>query len=228
MLTSLGEVWDAQTGAVLHSLQVLMAAAVEVFPSGDRLLTMSSGGEFSVWDATTGRKRCELVGQSTSMNAFQIFPAGDRVITSRDNTMAIIWNASDCEELHTLEHESRVRGVAVVRGGLQVATLGQGGSPIVWSAATGERLRVLADNVGTPLNGNLEAACMPGIWRGRCGRPARITRRRRFGVGVSTRCSLSGAGHVGSAWRSVEAGSCATDRRLCCGAAKSGTERQAS
>lgn len=115
----------------------------EVFPSGERVLTW--GLDWATeWVASTGKKRCVLRGKKL-IDVAQIFADGDKVVTGSIDNTVIIWATSICEALHEFTHADWVIGIAVLPNSEAVATATSDGTTTIWSAVTGERLRVLMD-----------------------------------------------------------------------------------
>lgn len=139
-------VWRAATGRTLCSLDSVRMQTVEVFPSGDRVLSWGFQDWAAVWDATSCRTVCKLHGHTMPINVASIFPSGDKVITGSSDDRAIIWNASSCVALHELAHSDWVMSVAVLRGGAAVATGTGNGRMAMWSARSGMLLRTITES----------------------------------------------------------------------------------
>ena len=112
-------------------------------PDGRMLLTSQWAGEIRLWDAITGAKLREFVGQEGFVSSIAFSPNGKSVITGSYLKEVIRWDVTTGEKLWSQPHG--VRSVAFSPDGSKFATAFDVGKRIVvvWDAATNEPLRTL-------------------------------------------------------------------------------------
>ena len=85
--------WDARTGALLHTLSGhtdrMNSAAFS--PDGSRVVTASFDNTARLWDARTGAALATLSGHRAELFSALFSPDGNRVVTASDDKTAGIW-----------------------------------------------------------------------------------------------------------------------------------------
>jgi len=134
--------WRVGRGLVLHDKAVSM---VEVFPSGDRLLTWGRERVATVWSVTKGDVLIELGSALVTIIA-RIFPDEDRVVVgSLEDHRAVVWSVTSRRRHRELVHSSWLMDLGVMNNGALVAALQFDGWVAIWCAATGAKLRMLGE-----------------------------------------------------------------------------------
>jgi WD40 repeat protein/serine/threonine protein kinase len=146
------KVWDAKTGADLHTLRghLLGIQSVSFSPDGSRVVTGSWDKTAKLWDAKTGAELRTLLGHS-AVYSVSFSPEGSRVLTGSGDKTAKVWDANSGAELLTLQgHSHMVQTASFSPDGSRVVTGSVDRTAKVWSAATGAELLTLTghtDNV---------------------------------------------------------------------------------
>ncbi|MFO0951169.1 MAG: WD40 repeat domain-containing protein [Isosphaeraceae bacterium] len=123
-------VWDATTGAALHTLRTPSPSVVfqaSFNPDGSAVATAGEDGLARIWDARTGKELRVLKGHTRSVNALAFSEDGSRVVTAGDDKTARVWDAGSGECLLTLRgHARRVLSASFSRDGTRVVTCERG------------------------------------------------------------------------------------------------------
>ena len=139
-------IWDAATGqqtrALQHAEQVNSAA---FSADGGRIVTASSDKTARIWNAETGQE-VRVLGHQEEVNSAAFSADGRRIVTASSDKTARIWNAETGQEVRVLGHQEAVSSVAFSADGRRIvtATASYGGSPQIWDAETGKKLRQLS------------------------------------------------------------------------------------
>src|SRR5207302_8775739 len=114
------------------------------FGPGQRVATSSGDGTVRVWDATTGNRLLDLVGDGEPVYSVAVSHDGT-IATGGSDGVARLWDSSG-RYLKTLRgHARQVNKVAFSLDGLLLATAGgQDGTVKLWEVATGRLLRTLS------------------------------------------------------------------------------------
>lgn len=166
-------VFDTATGEALHLFGRRWAAPggsfpqfsaeVEVFPSGDRVLSWGREPRATVWDLADGVAVCRLgQGHLGVILAARVFPRGDKAITGGHDRRAIIWSVGTCSRLHVLPHLTSVTAVGVLDEGRLVVTGSLQGWLTIWCSETGLRVRTLVEQPAMPMQGIGGLEAFPG------------------------------------------------------------------
>jgi WD40 repeat protein len=109
---------------------------------GDASSNVNSG-RILVWNATTGKARCEPLAHKEFISSASFSPDGRLIVSANQDGTAAIWDVASCALRHRLEHGKAVNHAAFDPGGRLVATAGEDGTARVWDAATGQPLGLL-------------------------------------------------------------------------------------
>jgi hypothetical protein len=137
------DIWDAETGAFLDSLQLGAGSVVGAFfnRGGDTLTTALSNGDVQIWDLETGIELRVYRGHDRWVTTLGTSRDGDRIVTASLDGTARIWDAGSGEVLKVLEgHEGELSMAAFSPDGSHVVTKAGDGTARLWSASTGEEM----------------------------------------------------------------------------------------
>jgi WD40 repeat protein/serine/threonine protein kinase len=138
------KVWDAQTGALLHTLprhpQVIHGLT---FSPDGRLL--ATGGEdrqdllgVRIWSPATGKLLGELPGHSSQMRALAFSPDGRLLASAYRDEGVRLWEVATRREVLRLPEKRVARnGLAFRAGGRQLTTVRDDGVVKIWDTASG-------------------------------------------------------------------------------------------
>mmetsp|Transcript_45301 Transcript_45301/g.137351 ORF Transcript_45301/g.137351 Transcript_45301/m.137351 type:complete len:341 (-) Transcript_45301:106-1128(-) len=143
------KIWNIETGALLLSLSpdpdtTFNSAAFS--PNGTRVVTASTGGTFTVWNAAQGKKLLQKSGLSRFAKA-EFSPDGKQVVgTAGDDRTVAIWDVETGEKQKELKyHHGHVDSAKFSPDGSNVVTSCRPCSVWVFNATTG-KLRGLANH----------------------------------------------------------------------------------
>jgi WD40 repeat protein len=131
-------IWDARTGALVHTLAGFEADVwrVRFAPDGARLLTAGRDGSIVMWSVATGARVWSMRhGRRVLDAAFS--HDGTRVATAGANKLVELRDAADGRLLHTLEHTGAINAVAFSPDDAYLITGSDDEHTRVWSVATG-------------------------------------------------------------------------------------------
>ena len=145
------KIWDAATGAVIHTLRgnsgLVWSASFS--PDGTRVLTAGQGDaavQFPkadaaiVWDAGTGARALTLPTKGGFLQSASFSGDGARIVTGSDGTVQV-WDAATGVEIRTLAgHEGAVKSARFSPDGSRIVTGGADGTARVWDAKSGAQL----------------------------------------------------------------------------------------
>jgi WD40 repeat protein/serine/threonine protein kinase len=143
------KVWDAETGAVVRTLeghtQSVNAAAFSA--DGKRIVTASGDRTAKVWDAKTGAELLTFKGHTNWVQAASFSADGKRIVTASDDNTAKVWDAETGAVVRTLEgHTQSVNAAAFSADGKRIVTASGDRTAKVWNAETGDELRALKEH----------------------------------------------------------------------------------
>lgn len=141
------EIWNAASGAVLHTLQghSSLVRTVAFSPDSRLLATGSDDKTARIWDVATGAPVCELRGHEGRINSAQFSPDSSQVVTASDDGTARVWDARTGKVIRVLQgHTDGVVWVDFSPGGEWIVTASEDGTARLWEASTGRTATVLA------------------------------------------------------------------------------------
>ncbi len=139
------EVWDAQTGEKLLSLEGHRdpIQSIAFSPDGQRLASASSDKTVKVWDATSGKELFTLKGHTIGVWELAFRPDGKQLVTLGMDRTIRVW---DAQPRAFATGTRRVTGISVSPDGKRAATASLSvDEPAttevnVWDAQTGQQL----------------------------------------------------------------------------------------
>ncbi len=157
-------VWDYASGEVVTVIPVIQTADegflydIAWAPDSRRLVVASSQGIARVYDALSGERLVDFVGQGPTHVVFGVdwSPTGAWIAsTDLESHLIRVWNATTGEERYQLQHDSAPRFPRWAPTGDRLCTpsgdVEVGGADNViriWDAATGQLVRILRGHVG--------------------------------------------------------------------------------
>ncbi len=139
-------VWDAHTGAVLHSLKGHRAGILGVAfsPDGSRIASAGHDRIVKIWNAHRGTELLTFKGHSATVLAVAFSPDGGRIASASLDKSVQVWDArTGAVHARFVGHNATVNGVAFSPDGSRVASGGWDQVVRVWDARTGAEQVVL-------------------------------------------------------------------------------------
>ena len=98
------QVWDAQTGAALRTLEEHEGSvtSVAISPDGKTIISGSEDNTVRVWDAPTGAALHTLTGHERSVTSVAVSADGKMIVSGGDDNTVRVWSAQTGATLHTL------------------------------------------------------------------------------------------------------------------------------
>lgn len=95
-------IWDAQTGEMLHFLEMGIAHPANFSPDGQRVVIGGGDGIARVWDVVTGELLLSLVGHQDLISISTYSPDGKTILTASNDGDVRLWDAETGLLQHTL------------------------------------------------------------------------------------------------------------------------------
>ncbi len=143
-------IWDARTGALVHTLAGFSREVwrVNFAPDGARLLTAGRDGKVVMWSVATGARVWSMRHGRLVLDA-AFSPDGTRVATAGDARTIELRDAADGRLLHTLAgHTGTVNALAFSPDGVYLISGGEDAQTRVWRVATGALVATSARHGG--------------------------------------------------------------------------------
>ena len=143
-------IWDAATGALLHTLQghTDPVTSVAYSPDGKYIVSGSWDRTVRIWDAATGELLNTLKGHRNWVTSVAYSPDGTHIASGSEDRTIRIWDAATRVQVGTLAGHARfVTSVAYSPDGKHIVFGSNDGTVRIWDAATGVQ-------VGEPLQGH--------------------------------------------------------------------------
>jgi WD40 repeat protein len=140
-------VWEADTGRLLHSLPVAeKAISVLAFRPDGKVLAAAFGRRVRVLTIATGIE-ATAIATGGEVAALVFSPDGARIATATSEGGVALWDAVTGKAIHRLErHPAGVSCLAFSRDGRRLASGDKDGEVVLWNAATGELLAAYRDH----------------------------------------------------------------------------------
>jgi hypothetical protein len=112
------ELWDLDTGKLLHSLTGHMAAiwSLAFTPDGHTAVSGSEDDTIRVWDVATGKLLRVLDGHLESVSSLAFSPDGSILLSKSVDTTVAVWNMTPLNEQIILEETGSVGAVTIAPG----------------------------------------------------------------------------------------------------------------
>jgi WD40 repeat protein len=143
------QVWHADDGSPMGPpLALPRQAAVQIVafsPDSRYVLTVNNDTDICLWEASTGKMRCQLAGHTARVDALAFNTDGALLLTGSQDQTACLWDvATGRRLLAPLNHDDAVTAVAFHPAGSLFATGTANGVARLWERRTGK-------SVGMPL-----------------------------------------------------------------------------
>jgi WD40 repeat protein len=147
--SQLKQVWDAETGVKIRSLEGRHIGAIAHSPDGARAVLASADGTLKVWDIDRGEPVRTLKGHGGHVNDCVCSPDGARVVCASTDGTLKLWDAETGRKTRTLAgHTGPVTACAYSPDGARVVSASEDRTVKLWDAGTGREIRSLAGHTG--------------------------------------------------------------------------------
>jgi small GTP-binding protein len=139
-------IWDAGSGACLHTLQghTNLIWGVAWSPDGQRLASASADQTIRLWDATSGEPLQTLKGHTGAVFSVAWSPDGQCLASASNDKTIRLWDVTSGKSLRTLEgHTDTVAEVAWSPDGQRLASASYDRTIRTWNTVNGEALQTL-------------------------------------------------------------------------------------
>jgi WD40 repeat protein len=135
------KIWDAATGAELHSLKGNAAFALGVAFSPDgRLATAGRDHTVRIWDVAAEQEILSLSGHTAAVQDVAFSPDGRLLASAGSDGAVCVWDtATGKETVKVLQHSKPVHRLAFSSEGKRIATF-DGDRARVWDVASGQEV----------------------------------------------------------------------------------------
>jgi WD40 repeat protein len=140
------KIWDAVTGAMLHSLDGHQWAVRKAVFNLDGSLIISCGfdHEAIVWNTETGERLHTLRGHAGEIKDVAFAPGGHMAATSSSDQTIRLWDLSSGTSVHVLEgHKAEVRSVHFDADGRKLVSSSWDSTGRVWDVKSGRAIATL-------------------------------------------------------------------------------------
>jgi WD40 repeat protein len=117
-------VWEASTGAQVHTLEGHSGevTAVQFSRDGSKLASASGDKKVMVWEASTGAQLHTLEGHSGGVRAVQFSRDGSKLASASWDMTVVVWNASTGSLLQRIYTQTRVSSLKFSADGFFIRT----------------------------------------------------------------------------------------------------------
>jgi len=154
-------IWNVAPGGEREALVVPGWTGVAYSPDGRLLATGSADGAVHLYDATTGRLIRTLGGHTDWVNAVEFRGDGTRLASAAWDGTVRIWDPTSGIETLRLDGQGAAEDVTFSPEGDLIATTSWGGRLRVWDVRTGQPVRTMRDQDGSPAQGFFSVAFSP-------------------------------------------------------------------
>ncbi len=135
------QIWDAESGKVLHSLShAKIVEAVAFSPDSRTLATASWTQEVRLWDAATGE---EVLHKEEAGETAVVFSPDGKLLASCRNRQLSVWDLPDGDERWTVRPPIQFQSARFSRDGKLLAAACRQNEVRLYEAATGEEIATL-------------------------------------------------------------------------------------
>ena len=141
------KIWNAQTGALMHTLEGHLAGISTITWSPDSKVLASGSDDKNIrlWDVITGR--CfptPLKGHHNYVYSLAFSPKGNMIVSGSYDEAVFLWDVRTAHLMRSLPaHSDPVSGVDFVRDGTLIASCSSDGLIRIWDTGTGQCLKTL-------------------------------------------------------------------------------------
>ena len=136
----MAKLWDARTGAELHSFQHEDDVNSAAFSSdGKHILTASDDKTAKLWDACTGAE-LHTFQHKYAVNSAVFSSDRKYILTASNDKTAKLWDVSSGAELHTFQHKYAVNSAVFSGDGKHILTASDDKTAKLWDAISGAEL----------------------------------------------------------------------------------------
>ncbi|MDM8564706.1 Calx-beta domain-containing protein [Candidatus Halobeggiatoa sp. HSG11] len=120
----------------------------ELSPNGKQIVTASSDGHASLWDANNGNRLAKLTGHTSEVKTATFSPDGSKILTGSADNTARIWDVAESKELAVLQgHTNQVEHASFSPDGQLIVTASADNTAQLWNI-DGEKLFTLQHEQG--------------------------------------------------------------------------------
>lgn len=143
---STARVWDVETGQELFVFSgvTYLPPAAALSPDGGTILGLVAGGNrVKLWDAKTGKEKCQIEsGSKGFLDCAEFSPNANVVLTASSDGTARTWDAKTGRQVRVFAgHTSYVHHAAFSADGQRIITASADGTVRLWEANTGGEIR---------------------------------------------------------------------------------------
>ena len=149
------KIWDAKTGALIHTMEGHLAGVSTISWSPDSV-TLASGSDdksIRLWDVVKGRAQpTPLLGHHNYVYSVAFSPKGNMLVSGSYDEAVFLWDVRTARVMRSLPaHSDPVAGVDFVRDGTLVASCSSDGLIRLWDTSTGQCLKTLVHEENAPV-----------------------------------------------------------------------------
>jgi WD40 repeat protein len=156
-------VWDAATGALLHSMQNTLpqfigpgtddpgrrrAPHISFSPDGRQIASGSFDRAVRVFDVATEKLARTFGPHGDDVTSVAFSPDGQRIASGGEDKVVRIWDVNTGVALTLTGHTGAIWSVAFNSDGTRIVSAGEDGTVRLWNAATGALLQTLSGHSG--------------------------------------------------------------------------------
>jgi WD40 repeat protein len=140
-------VWDAVSGAHLHTMNghKSRVSSVAFSPDGSQIISGSGDHTVRVWDAVSGKHMHTINGHTSRVSSVAFSPDGSQIVSGSGDHTVRVWDAVSGKRKHTLSaHTGSITSVAFSPDGSHIISGSHDCNIRIWNAISGEHKYVLA------------------------------------------------------------------------------------
>ncbi|KAF2028726.1 WD40 repeat-like protein [Setomelanomma holmii] len=149
------KLWNAQTGALEHTLEGHLAGISALTWSPDSKILASGSDDKSIrlWDTQTGLPHpTPLLGHHNYVYSLCFSPKGNMLVSGSYDEAVFLWDVRAARVMRSLPaHSDPVSSVDFVRDGTLIVSCSHDGLIRVWDTATGQCLRTIVHEDNAPV-----------------------------------------------------------------------------
>ncbi|MDE0021959.1 MAG: WD40 repeat domain-containing protein [Candidatus Poribacteria bacterium] len=138
--------WDAESGQLLFQIKTVPIGSVAVSPNGQKVFVGGRGGDYRLWDVSTGELKTLVSSPQTGYTGVEFSPNGQTVaaLIGSPSRSISIWDVKTGDRILT------TNGISFMYSpdGKQFASSSMDGAVKVWNAETGALIHTLRGHGG--------------------------------------------------------------------------------